>query len=75
MVSRMGLSILSSLGLSHLCVDNTADYQMRVKDIAQLTGAQYQELRDKILHSNKQVHLASEIEALIQPLSDGLRKA
>jgi len=74
MVSRMGLSILSSMDLSHLCVENLADYQSRVKEIADLTPDQHQALLDKMLKSKKQVYLASEIEALIQPLIKGLVK-
>ena len=68
MVSRMGLSILSSMDLEQFCVSNMVDYAARVKQIADMTPAETTGLREKIRHACRQSRLSVEIEALLQPL-------
>jgi len=69
MVSRMGLSILSSMDLAHFCVDNLLDYAARVKEIAAMSVDQTTALRTKIRAACQQKNLAPEVEALIESLS------
>ena len=68
MVSRMGLSILSSMDLEQFCVSNMVDYAARVKQIAGMTPAETTGLREKIRQACRQSRLSVEIEALLQPL-------
>jgi predicted O-linked N-acetylglucosamine transferase (SPINDLY family) len=69
MVSRMGLSILSSMDLEHYCVDNEEAYKARVQEIAYLSVEEKAALREKIRkvrphHSS----LSQELEELIKGL-------
>jgi predicted O-linked N-acetylglucosamine transferase (SPINDLY family) len=66
MVSRMGLSILSSMGLSHYCVDNRIDYRQRVYEISKLAQDERRALREKILSAKGRSSLSKEIETLIE---------
>ena len=76
MVSRMGLSILSSMDLAQYCTDNITDYKQRVIDIAGLSAADTSALREKIrLASSKPKHLSQELEALIEGLMSGRAQA
>jgi predicted O-linked N-acetylglucosamine transferase (SPINDLY family) len=68
MVSRMGLSILSSVDLEQFCVSNMLDYAARVKQIAEMTADATTALREKIRQACRQSRLSVEIEALLQPL-------
>jgi predicted O-linked N-acetylglucosamine transferase (SPINDLY family) len=69
MVSRMGLSILSSMDLAHFCTDNTTDYKSRVREIAALSVTDTKALREKIRHASfKPSHLSQELEGLIEGL-------
>jgi len=69
MVSRMGLSILSSMDLAHYCVDNEDDYKARVSEIAGLSSDERTALREKIRKIKpNQSALSQELEGLIQGL-------
>ena len=68
MVSRMGLSILSAVGLAHYCVNSHEAYQQRVKEIAAMSDADRTALRARIRSSGQQVKLASNIEHLLAQL-------
>ena len=69
MVSRMGLSILSSMDLAHYCTDSTAEYKQRVIEISALTAAQTRALREKIRSaSTRASHLSQELEGLLEGL-------
>jgi predicted O-linked N-acetylglucosamine transferase (SPINDLY family) len=70
MVSRMGLSILSSMDLAHFCVDNMLDYSERVKEIAAMSAEQTTALRAHIRSACQQKNLAPEVEALIESVFD-----
>ncbi len=71
MVSRMGLSILSSMDLGQYCTDNMVDYKQRVKDIAGLSVKDTSALREKIrLASMKPSRLSQELEDLIEQLME-----
>jgi len=75
MVSRMGLSILSSMDLAYYCVNNFMEYKDRVIEIAHLLPSQYQTLRQQFAQSKKQVNLAKQIEDVIMSMIDGSNKA
>lgn len=69
MVSRMGLSILSSIGLGQYCTDNMANYKQCVKDIAAMSVTDTFALREKIRQASAQPkHLSQELEVLIESL-------
>jgi hypothetical protein len=75
MVSRMGLSILSSMDLAYYCVNNFKEYKDRVIEIAHLLPSQHQTLRQQFAQSKKQVNLAKQIEDVIMSMIDGSNKA
>ncbi len=69
MVSRMGLSILSSLDLEYFCVDNAKDYVERVRFISTISAEQTASLRLKIRSARNQNNLSSQLELLIESIT------
>jgi predicted O-linked N-acetylglucosamine transferase (SPINDLY family) len=69
MVSRMGLSILSSLDLEYFCVDNPKDYVERVRFISNISVEQTAALRLKIRSACNQNNLSSQLELLIESIT------
>ena len=69
MVSRMGLSILSSLDLEYFCVDNAKDYAERVRFISNISVEQTAALRLKIRSARNQNNLSSQLELLIESIT------
>ena len=69
MVSRMGLSILSSLNLEYFCVDNAKDYAERVRFISNISAEHTASLRLKIRSARNQNNLSSQLELLIESIT------
>ena len=66
MVSRMGLSILSSINLSDYCVDDKDKYVQRVKEISKLSKDESIALKNTIKLSSGKKVLSKEIEDIIK---------
>jgi predicted O-linked N-acetylglucosamine transferase (SPINDLY family) len=66
MVSRMGLSILSSINLSDYCVDDKDKYVQRVKEISKLSKEESIALKNTIKLSSGKKVLSKEIEDIIK---------
>ena len=71
MVSRMGLSILSSMDLGHYCTANTTDYKNRVIEISALSATKTKALRERIRYASfKPSRLSQELEDLIEKMME-----
>lgn len=68
MVSRMGLSILGSIGLEAYCVDNPQDYKIRVTELANMDVTQRNLLRHKFASASKGGVITAEIERLLESM-------